>query len=176
MINVVRCVVYRAFSQWPSLIGDRLGLCQYVFGLVTTKVFAVVGWNEESCSCYSSVRIPEELYGTLLLFWIQCLEFQQQEITARQQEQGWNNLPTSNSAAAHYPCATTPHEQTCAMIRFTLSAGAHFQAIWGDSNTDKYRVQVMHMFFTRYIQVLSLCLGGLPNLVTPHTLDAGMWS
>ena len=140
-----------------------------MFGLTTTKVFAVLGWNEETCSCSSTCVIPDVFYGTLILFWIQCFEFQQKE---QQQEQNMIHLGTPALSL----CRDIPFEQRCAIIQFTISVSTYFQAKGTDSRgMDKHTLQVMNTFFSRYVQVLSLCLGVLPNLNTTHSLDAGMY-
>jgi hypothetical protein len=153
-------IVFRTLSQWPFIIGDRLNLSQYIFSVVTTKIFEVLGWNEEACSCSSGNAVPNAFYGTLLSFWIQCLDFQKQE------------QAVIHLSSAIYPYTDIPHEQKSSIIRFTLSAGTYFQSICSD-NPDKQSVQVIQKFFSRYIEVLSLCLGNLPFLTTPHSLDAG---
>jgi hypothetical protein len=131
-----------------------------MFTTVTTKSFEVLGWNQESCLCSSQNAVPHNYYTTLLSFWIHCLAF-------HKHEQDMIFL-----SAALYPYTDVPYEQKSSVIRFTLSAGTYFQTIWSEK-TDKQTMQAIQTFFSRYIEVLSLCLGGLPNLSIPHSLDSG---
>ena len=165
MCNRFECLIFiifynRTLSQWPFIIGDRLYLSQHIFGVVTFKSFEALGWDEDSCSCSNSNAFPPTFYSTLLSFWVHCLEFQKQE------------QDVIHLSSAVYTFSDFTYLQKNTVICFTLSAGAYFQSIWSDK-TDKKAAQVIHTFFSRYIEVLSLCLGNLPNLVTPHSLDSG---
>jgi hypothetical protein len=76
-------------------------------------------------------------------------------------------------SASVYPYSDLSHQQKSSIIRFTLSIGTYFQSQWASGTDDKRIMNTILDFFKSFVAVLSLCLGGLPNLSTGHSLDSG---
>lgn len=153
-MTVLKLLISRNLSQWPFIIGDRLTVSHSILSTLTIKSFEVLGWSEGTCTCNStgtSTSFPNNFFGSLMSFWKCCLDFQRKE------------EDLVHTSASMYAYVGLPHAQKVAMIRFTLSVGAYFRSTWSDG-TDKQAATTLQKYFKSYVEVLSLCVGGLSQV------------
>ena len=142
------------------MIGDRIAVSHHIFSVVTTKVFVSLGWNGESFEIGHDSSLVE-FYNEILQFWTSCLLFQLQE----------QELMPLTSEIYHY--SAIPFEQRSSIIEFCLFVGNLCLSVMEGGN--KQSMQYANKVFSRHVALLSLCLGNLPNIFDPHSLDRGKY-